>query len=278
MIDAVYGLTLRSLLLQKRTIVLVVVALTPVLMALAYALARSPGDHDHSFYSDLVQQLFVPTVAALVSLVFGVSAFGDEREDGTILYLVATPQSRLRLVVAKVAAAWTATLILLVPSLIVSGALSLRSGLTVGLIGWPLAGVVFASLAYCAASVLLSLYTRRPIVIGVLYVLLWEGSIATFAASAAKLSISAYGRAFVGHVLPQASRPVSGRWWPGSCSSPLPPRPPGSPPAPSAASSCRKAASHPCGAPCGRIRIRCPSWARRRPRGAIASATPISSR
>ena len=210
MIDAVYGLTLRSLLLQKRTIVLVVVALTPVLMALAYALARSPGDHDHSFYSDLVQQLFVPTVAALVSLVFGVSAFGDEREDGTILYLVATPQSRLRLVVAKVAAAWTATLILLVPSLIVSGALSLRSGLTVGLIGWPLAGVVFASLAYCAASVLLSLYTRRPIVIGVLYVLLWEGSIATFAASAAKLSISAYGRAFVGHVLPQASRPVSG--------------------------------------------------------------------
>jgi len=58
--------------------------------------------------------------------------------------------------------------------------------------------------------VLLSLYTRLPIVIGVLYVLLWEGSIATFAASAAKLSISAYGRAFVGHVLPQASRPVSG--------------------------------------------------------------------
>ncbi|HKV68559.1 MAG TPA: ABC transporter permease [Gaiellales bacterium] len=210
MIDAVYGLTLRSLLLQKRTIVLVVVALTPVLMALAYALARSPGDHDHSFYSDLVQQLFVPTVAALVSLVFGVSAFGDEREDGTILYLVATPQARLRLVVAKVAAAWTASLLLLVPSLIVSGALSLRHGLTAGLVGWPLAGVVLASLAYCAGSVLLSLYTRRPIVIGVLYIILWEGSIATFAASAAKLSISAYGRAFVGHVLPQAAPPVSG--------------------------------------------------------------------
>jgi len=70
--------------------------------------------------------------------------------------------------------------------------------------------VVLASLAYCAASVLLSLYTRRPIVIGVLYIILWEGSIATFAASAAKLSISAYGRAFVGHVLPQAAAPVSG--------------------------------------------------------------------
>jgi ABC-2 type transport system permease protein len=209
-IDPVYALTLRSLLLQKRTILLVVVALTPVLMAFAYALARSPGDHDHSFYSDLVQQLFVPTVAALVSLVFGVSAFGDEREDGTILYLVATPQGRLRLVLAKVSAAWSAALLLLVPSLIVSAALSLRHGLTAGLIGWPLLGVVLASLAYCAASVLLSLYTTRPVVIGVLYILLWEGSIATFAASAAKLSISAYGRAFVGRVLPQAAAPVSG--------------------------------------------------------------------
>ena len=70
--------------------------------------------------------------------------------------------------------------------------------------------MVLASLAYCAGSVLLSLYSRRPIVIGVLYILLWEGSIATFAASAAKLSISAYGRAFTAHVLPQASRPVAG--------------------------------------------------------------------
>ncbi len=210
MIGPVFRLTLRALLLQKRTIVLGVVAAAPTLMALVYALARSANSHDHSFYSDLVQQLFVPTVASLISLVFGVSAFGDEREDGTILYLVATPQSRLALVVSKIAAAWAAALILLVPSLVASGLLSIRHGLTVGLIGWPLLGVVLASLAYCAAAVLLSLYTRRPIVIGVLYILLWEGSIATFAASAAKLSISAYGRAFVGHVLPQASRPVSG--------------------------------------------------------------------
>jgi len=209
-IDAVYGLTLRSLLLQKRTIVLVVVALTPVLMALAYALARSPGDHDHSFYSDLVQQLFVPTVAALVSLVFGVSAFGDEREDGTILYLVATPQPRLELVIAKVAAAWTASLVLLVPSLVLSGLLGLGSSASLRLIGWPLLGVVLASLAYCAASSWLSLKTRRPVVIGVIYILLWEGSVATYAASAAKLSISAYGSAFVAHALPQSAPPVAG--------------------------------------------------------------------
>jgi hypothetical protein len=36
---------------------------------------------------------------------------------------------------------------------------------------------------------------RRPVVIGVLYIVLWEGSIATFAASADRFSIAAYGRA-----------------------------------------------------------------------------------
>ena len=118
MILPVYRLTLRALLLQRRTIMLAVVVLAPVATSLIYALARPAGSDTVDFYSGIVQKLFVPAVAALVALVFGVSAFGDEREDGTILYLVATPQPRLELVVAKVAAAWTASLVLLVPSLV----------------------------------------------------------------------------------------------------------------------------------------------------------------
>ena len=210
MIGPVARLTLRALLLQRRTLALVAISLAPVVMALGFALARSTGDNRRDFYSNLIQELFVPTVAALVSLVFGVSAFGDEREDGTILYLVATPQPRLSLAVAKVAAAWWASLVLLLPALVISALLALGGGVTVGLVGWPLVGVAAASLAYCAASNWLSLYTRRPIVIGILYILLWEGSIATFAASAAKLSIAAYGRALVAESVPQAARPVTG--------------------------------------------------------------------
>ena len=208
----VYRLTLRALLLQRRTIVLAVVAAGAGADRADLCAGRQAGSARHwRFYSDIVQQLFVPTVAALVALVFGVSAFGDEREDGTILYLVATPQPRLELVVAKVAAAWTASLVLLVPSLVLASLLILGgSAASLRLIGWPLLGVVLASLAYCAASCWLSLQTRRPVVIGVIYILLWEGSIATFAASAAKLSISAYGRAFVAHELPQAELPVAG--------------------------------------------------------------------
>jgi ABC-2 type transport system permease protein len=210
MIGPVLRLTLRALLLQKRTIMLALICLAPVLTALIYALAKQPGDNDLDFYSGMVQQLFVPTVASLIALVFGVSAFGDEREDGTILYLVATPQPRIELVFAKLGAAWIATLLLLVPSLVLTALLSLEGNLTFGQLAWPLAGVVLASLAYCAVSAWLSLRTRRPVIIGIIYILLWEGSIATFAASAEKLSISAYGRSFVAHALPQAAAPVTG--------------------------------------------------------------------
>jgi ABC-2 type transport system permease protein len=209
-IGPVYRLTLRALLLQRRTILLVLLALAPVLVALIYAVAAKQGAHHIRFYSHMMQELFVPTIAAVVALVIGVSALGDEREDGTIYYLVATPQSRLGLIVTKVAAAWTATLLLLVPSVVVSALLILKGGVDASSILWPVAGVALATLAYCGVAGWLSLRTRRPIVIGVLYILLWEGSIATFAASASKLSIAAYGRALVAERLPEAAAPVVG--------------------------------------------------------------------
>ena len=181
-----------------------------MLVAFVYAVAAKQGAHHLRFYSHMMQELFVPTIAAVVALVIGVSALGDEREDGTIYYLVATPQSRLGLIVTKVAAAWTATLLLLVPSVVVSALLILKGGVDASSILWPVAGVALATLAYCGVAGWLSLRTRRPIVIGVLYILLWEGSIATFAASASKLSIAAYGRALVAERLPEAAAPVVG--------------------------------------------------------------------
>jgi ABC-2 type transport system permease protein len=204
----VVQLTVRALLLQKRTIALALLAYAPALMAFVFAVgARADANH-HRFYSHLVQDLMVPVVTALVSLVVGVSAIGDEREDGTILYLAATPLPRLTIVLSKIAAAWIVAFALLGPSLVLSCLLALGGDVTLGLILWPLLGVALAALAYTAGSAWLSLRVRRPIVVGILYIILWEGSIATYAASADRLSIAAYGRALVAEKLPQAAAPV----------------------------------------------------------------------
>lgn len=190
----VFLLTLRSLVDGRRYLVLALLAAMPVVAAAVVAVAGADTD-PRIFWARLAQRLVIPTVTAFVAVVVAAGAVGDEREDGTILYLVSTPLSRAGLIATKVLAAWTASMALLAPSLLVAGALALGDRVEAGMLLWPLAGVALASLAYCAAAVLLAMVSRRPVVLGVLYILLWEGSIATFAASADRLSIAAYGRA-----------------------------------------------------------------------------------
>lgn len=189
----VYRLTLRSLVDGRRYLALALLAAVPVAAAAVFAAA---GDIDpRIFWARLAQRLVIPTVTAFIAVVIAASAVGDERDDGTILYLVSTPLPRPGLIATKILASWTAAMALLTPAVLASGAIALGDRLEAGMLLWPLAGVALSALCYCAVAVLLAMVSRRPVVIGVLYILLWEGSIATFAASADRLSIAAYGRA-----------------------------------------------------------------------------------
>ena len=189
----VYRLTLRSLFSGRRILALALLALVHVIAAAVFA---AGGDVEPElFWARLVQRLAIPTITAFIAIVIGASAIADEREDGTILYLASTPLSRLTLVVTKIAAAWTATLVLVLPATLASGAIALGGDADASQLVWPLIGIVLAALCYCAVAAWLSMVVRRAVVIGVLYILLWEGSIATFAASADRFSIAAYGRA-----------------------------------------------------------------------------------
>ena len=101
-------------------------------------------------------------------------------------------------------AAWAATLLLVGPSAIICIAVSGHAAPAFAI--WTLLAVVLVSGAYVAAFGWLALRTRRPVIFGFLYILLWEGSIATFAASANRLSIAAYGRAVLARAVPDAPR------------------------------------------------------------------------
>lgn len=187
-----YALALRSLLLQRRTLALAAFAAVPVAAAVVFALA---GQIDpDTFWARMVQRLVLPTVVALVAVVIGASALGDERDEGTVLYLASTPLSRATLVASTVAAAWTAAMALLGPAVAVAGVVALGGELEAPEVLWPLIATALGVLAYTAVAAWLAMVVRRPVVVGVLYILLWEGSIATFAASADRLSLAAYAR------------------------------------------------------------------------------------
>lgn len=188
----VFGLFIRGLVTGRRALALGTIALLPVLVAVA----GTTGDVEPElFWARLVQRLLIPVVTAFVAIVIGAGALSDEREEGTILYLAATPLRRITIVASAVAAAWVTTLVIVVPATLVAGAISLRGDISAATIGWPLLAVVLAALAYCALGAWLAMVLRHPVVAGVLYILLWEGTFATWTDTAEYFSIGAYARA-----------------------------------------------------------------------------------
>jgi ABC-2 type transport system permease protein len=201
-VTVVLAFSIRALLGERRTIALLLFSAAAGAIALLTRAAGDPFFREND-YADLVTQLVIPTVTSFIALVVAASAFGEEREDGSILYLAATPLSRLSLVGAKIVAAWVTTLVLLVPALLGLAVLGQGvEGVGVGIHLYTWLGVALAAAAYCAVFVLLSLSIRRAVIAGILYIALWEGSIATFAASAGRLSIGAYARSIAAEGTP----------------------------------------------------------------------------
>jgi ABC-2 type transport system permease protein len=199
---ALFRLALRRLLLRKRSLLL---AFAPLLAALVAVVQAADGTADAAAFASLMEQLFLPTVLPFLALVIGSSAIGEERDDGTILYLASTPLPRFAIALPAIVAAALTTVVLCVPGLAIVIALSPGSDFSVTSALWAVAAVAVAACAYAAAFGALSLRVKRPVVIGLIYVLFWEGSIATFAPSARWLSLGAYARAIVAGGLPSST-------------------------------------------------------------------------
>ena len=185
-------LTIRALLLRRRSLALLLPILSVPLFAVI-AIVR--GDASVDSQAIIVGRLLVTTVAPLVALVLAVTAIGDERESGTIAYLATARISRLRIVAEKVLAATVCAAILLVPAFAAIAVLG--SHLHVGVVDIVrgIVGTLLLAAAYAAVFVAVGLVLRRALVAGIIYVLVWEGAIATVAPSAERVSLAAWGRA-----------------------------------------------------------------------------------
>ena len=170
----VVAITLRNLVDRRRFWLMVLLAAVPVLIAIvgrAFA--------DQVFSERIFDQLIIRTVLPLVALVFGTAALGTELEDGTIVFLLAKPIGRSRIVAAKGLVAAGLTALLVVPATILTGLVATTSSASMA--GTSLAyalAVVVGGAAYTLAFLALSSFTSRALAVGLGYVLLWEGVLA----------------------------------------------------------------------------------------------------
>ena len=170
----VAAITLRSLLDQRRFWLMVLLAAVPVLLVI---IGRVLGDAQ--FSERVFDQLVVQTVLPLVALVFGTGALGSDLEDGTIVYLLAKPGHRFRIVLAKGLVGAGITAALVVPATLLTGAIVTTqepdlAGTTVAYA----AAVAVGGAAYALGFMALSSVTSRALAVGLGYVLLWEGILA----------------------------------------------------------------------------------------------------
>jgi ABC-2 type transport system permease protein len=173
----IFILTMRQLLFRKSTLLLLLLALIPVLIAFIFEIGNDGETDAEQFAVEVLGVwLVLTTVLPLTAVLFGTSVLGDELEDGTIIYLLTKPVQRWLILLPKVAAAWLLTTLLVVGSLAASVFIVVGGDGGQIILGFGIAATI-GSLAYAAVFVLLSIITSRALIAGLIFVFIWEGAV-----------------------------------------------------------------------------------------------------
>ena len=180
------GLTVRSLLNRRRTLLLALVGVLLVLATLVFRLGGPSDAEALNVTRRLLGDFGLGVLLPLVAVIVGTAVIGSELDDGTIVYLLAKPIARWRIVAVKLVVAWVVVVLLVAPAIAVSGVIGHPDANLA--IGYALAAA-FGALEYTAAFLALSLVTSRALVMGLAYVVVWEGVVAGLFAGTRVLSI-----------------------------------------------------------------------------------------
>jgi ABC-2 type transport system permease protein len=166
----VVRLAARSLFGRRRGVLLFLLPL--VLVGLA-VLVRALVGEDLPASRDTLYGLGLSVVVPLVALLATTGVLAPEIDDGSISYLLAKPVSRHAIVASKLLVAWGCVLAFAALPMLVAGWVLLVEEPS---LGFAFAvGSLIAGLAYCALFALLSVMTRHAVVVGLIYLLIWEG-------------------------------------------------------------------------------------------------------
>jgi ABC-2 type transport system permease protein len=191
-IGFLFALTLRQLVFRKSTLVMLLLAAIPVLIAVVFELSNDGETDPEEFAASVLGVgLISTTVLPLTAVLFGTSVIGDELEDGTIIYLLTKPVERWLILLPKIAAAWLLTTVLVFASLLASVLIVMGGDGGRIVLGFGVASAVGA-LAYAVVFTLLSIVTSRALITGLVFVFIWEAAVSGIFEGVRYLSIRHY--------------------------------------------------------------------------------------
>jgi ABC-2 type transport system permease protein len=183
---ALLSITARALLNRRRALLLALLGVLLVVATVVYRIGNPAGTEALEVTRRLLADFGLGVLLPLVAVIVGTAAIGSELDDGTIVYLLAKPVPRWRIVLVKLAVAWLVVVVLVVPAMLVAGLIGHDEP------GLALAYAVAATagaLEYTALFMALSLITSRALIVGLAYVMVWEGVVAGLFAGTRILSV-----------------------------------------------------------------------------------------
>jgi ABC-2 type transport system permease protein len=184
-VSTVAYITARGLFGRRR--VLLLLPLPALLVGLAL-ICRAYNVRPDQWGTPVIVGLGLAVVLPLIALIVGTGVLGSEVDDGTIVHILTKPLPRREIILAKLGIAVGVTAVTAAVPLYIAGTLadSVRLGLALA------AAAAVGACAYSALFLLLSLLTRRPVLLGLVYILVWEGLLGRFVSGTRVLSIEQY--------------------------------------------------------------------------------------
>lgn len=201
---AIVKVTLRQLLGGRRMVVLGLLGLIPGVIVWLTTSNRSPeGVFDVYHDGGVIATLFL-VVMPISSIVLGSAALGDERRDGTLSFLVVRPLPRSYITTAKLIAAWiAAATVSAMSGAFASTAVSIRAS------DWStfvptIVGLAIGAGCYTAVFIVLGHLTSRAVLMGLIYLFVWETGISFAAPALSNVSLFRIGLSAYAGLVPES--------------------------------------------------------------------------
>lgn len=203
--SAIFTLTLRQLAGSRRLwLVLILVSLPVLAAALARAAERSSTNAEVA--DEITASLVVSAILPLVVVLLATSAFGNELADRTLGYLALKPLPRWQIVAPKLLATIVVGGLPVAASGLVAVAVieegTVRGALATGI------GLLAGAAAYAAIFTWAGLATRHALIIGLVYVFVWEASLAAYLDGIRLFSVRGYTLALIEALDPNRLRTI----------------------------------------------------------------------
>jgi ABC-2 type transport system permease protein len=178
-------ITTRGLFGRRRFLLLLPL---PVLLVGLALLANGLGARPDEWAQPVLVGLGFAAVLPVIALIVGTGVLGSEIDDGTLVHILAKPLPRREIILTKLVVAVAVTAVTVGVPMYLAGLVAGSGRLGIGLAVGSLVG----AFAYSALFLALSLLTRRPVLLGLLYVLIWEGVLGNLLTGTRMLSVQQY--------------------------------------------------------------------------------------